>query len=124
MIKLFILTARKIPMSSKEESITQKIINEITQNFGTRLMLSDIIDGMNYSLPYISKKFKSEMGMSFQEYLKKTRINEACRLLANSSKKIEEISVLSGYGDTDCFRKAFKEITKMTPKEFRQRIYG
>lgn len=124
LIKLFILTARKIPMSSKEESITQKIINEITHNFGMRLMLSDIIDGMNYSLPYISKKFKSETGMSFQEYLKKTRINEACRLLANSSKKIEEISVLSGYGDTDCFRKAFKEITNMTPKEFRQHIYG
>ena len=119
LIRLFILTARRVPAGKADNTLTQKIINEITKNSGSHITLSDIIRDMNYSLSYASKKFKSETGVSFQEYLKKVRINEACRLIANSNKKIEEISVMSGYNDTDCFRKAFKEITGLTPKEFR-----
>ena len=122
LIKLFIYTARKIPSNGRNLTLTQTIINEVGKSFAGNVTLSDITCGMNYSLPYISKKFYEDTGMSFREYLKKTRINEACRLLANSDKKIEEISVLSGYGDTDCFRKAFREITGTTPNKFRHAL--
>ncbi len=122
LVKLLIYTARKIPTSGKNLGFIDTIINNINENFSKHITLSDMISGMNYSLPYISKKFKTETGLSFQNYLKRTRINEACRLLAYSDKKIEEISVLSGYSDPDHFRKAFKDVMQLTPNAFRCRL--
>ena len=122
LIRLLVLTARKISAIENNADITQKIINEINRRYNENLTLSGIIEHMNYSLPYISKLFKVKTGLTFQQYLKKVRINEASRLLAHTDKKIEEISVLSGYNDTDCFRKAFKELICLTPNEFRHKL--
>ncbi len=122
LIRLLIHTTRKIPAGDTPCDITQRIVNTVLKHYNEPITLSDLGNVAGYSLPYLSKKFKEKTGLSFQNYLKKVRINEACRLLAHTDKKIEEIAALSGYRDMDCFRKSFRDIAQCTPGDFRKKI--
>jgi YesN/AraC family two-component response regulator len=62
------------------------------------------------------------MNMTFSSYLQKVRINNACRLLANTNNKIEEIAHFVGYSDTKFFNSIFKKVLGSTPREYRNKI--
>ena len=58
--------------------------------------------------------------MTFKEYQTNVRIDEACRLLTTSNKKIIEIAEIVGYKDLAFFVSIFKKKTGVTPTEFRK----
>jgi len=98
------------------------VLDYIEKNYEKELVLADICKEINYSLPYISKKIKSETGLSFIQHLQNTRTNHACYLLANTKKNISEICVLSGYNDIKHFNSVFKKNIGVSPSEYRKTI--
>ena len=60
------------------------------------------------------------MGITFSEYVQSLRIQESCRLLANTNKNVAEIVNLVGYTDVKFFNEIFKRFTGMTPRQFKQ----
>lgn len=123
LIELVILTMRQINIpSAKSERSCDDIIHYVNENYADRLLLSELAKKMNYSLPYLSRHFKEETGITFSEYVQKVRIEESCRLLANTKKSIIEISQLVGYSDVKFFNQLFKKHKKMTPRLFRKLI--
>lgn len=119
MIEILILTARMMNKAQVSDVVAE-IKEEAQKNYN--LTLSQIAENRNYSLPYISKLFKERTGLTFSAYLQKLRMDEACRLLANTDEKIWSISNTVGYTDTDFFRKVFNKHMGVTPGEFRERI--
>ncbi|MBN2983116.1 AraC family transcriptional regulator [Cohnella algarum] len=65
--------------------------------------------------------FRKQTGMSPVEYAQTVRINEACRLLKTSRRKIADIASAVGYQDTPFFNGLFKKITGVSPREYRRR---
>lgn len=122
LIGTIITAARNISSEQGTGGIIRRIENEIHQNYDKKTALSDYARRWNYSLPYLSRKFKTETGVTYSEYVMRTRVNEACRLLVNTDKKIAEISELVGYGDVDFFCRVFKKHTGVTPKTFRRAV--
>lgn len=123
LIEIFITTMRKIineKKASEIDTITNHIIKFIEKNFDKKISLSDISISLNYSLPYISSKFKADTGYNFSYYLQKYRIEQSTRLLANTDKPISEIASLVGYDDVKFFGKLFKKYMYVTPSEFRK----
>ena len=62
-------------------------------------------------------------GMTFNKYLQKVRIQNACELLIETDASIEMVSEMVGYNDVRSFRTVFKKIIGSTPREF-QKIYS
>ena len=62
------------------------------------------------------------MGKNFSDALKKARIEIACRLLANSDKKVSEIAADCGYKDLKTFYSVFKQIMGVSPGAFRKTV--
>ena len=123
LIEIFIHTMRKAIKNSENwnySSFSKYIISFINKNYMKKITLSDICKKTNYSLPYASRNFKQNTGMTFENYLQKVRIEQSCRLLANTDKKIFEISQLVGYSDSKFFNKVFKKNLNITPAEFRK----
>lgn len=60
------------------------------------------------------------MGVSFSNYLNKIRIEQSKLLLKNTDSSIVEIAMEVGFEDQSYFSKVFKNLTKMTPKQYRQ----
>lgn len=68
-----------------------------------------------YNPAYFGRMFRECYGMSFKDYIKKRRINEAVRLLTGTELPIDEISRKVGYTNRTDFYRVFAEQTSRTP---------
>lgn len=68
------------------------------------------------------RRFRSSMGRTPVQYLKAVRIERAKRLLATGGESAGEIAAMVGYADATAFFKAFRELTGLTPGEYRRRF--
>ena len=121
-VEMLITTMRKIGKNERETGKSDVII-EITEyikgHYMDKIRLSDMADKYNYSLSHMSRKFSEETGIGFSEYLQRIRIEQSCRMLENSDRKIGEIASLCGYENIKFFNKVFKDTLKLTPREFK-----
>jgi transcriptional regulator GlxA family with amidase domain len=58
--------------------------------------------------------------MSAFEYLQKIRVDEACRLLTETTRKIVDVASEVGYSDYNFFNKTFKRIAGVTAHKYRE----
>ena len=59
---------------------------------------------------YLSRIFKQETGVTFNEYLNRVRVNKAKELLRRRELRMTDISLAVGYEDQSYFTKVFKRV--------------
>ena len=106
---------------SKNASIIQKAISFINENYMRHISLDSVADHVHLNPSYFSTLFKKELDLNFSSYLNKTRIEQAKLLLKNSDLSILEIALSTGFEEQSYFTKVFKAVTKLTPKEYKQK---
>ena len=116
---IYLLRNEKPLVLDSTRSLTNKIISHVNQHYSEPLTLSAICTEVNYSLSQISKIFKKQTGITFQEYLKSVRIAKACYLLKTTNKSVAEIMNMVGYSDSTYFYRIFQLQTQMTPQNYR-----
>ena len=121
LIQILVLTARKTELvpSHTDKRITE-IVDHINKNYSGDITLEDVSRKFYCSLSNISILFKKQMGMTFTQYLRKVRMEAACKLLINTDKSIDEIADDIGYSDVRSFRTHFKSSYNITPLKFRK----
>lgn len=97
-----------------------KALDFIKRNYMNKITLEEVARQVHFSAPYFSSLFKSEMNCNFNKYLSKVRVEKSKGLLFNPQLTHAEIADLVGFHDQSHFSKHFKEITGMTPGEFRR----
>ena len=102
------------------EQLTRTVKLYAEQNYKNDIRLSDIAKQLNFSLTYVSVTFKRESGMTFCDYLKKIRLERACRYLRTTDMTVSEIAELVGYSDAAFFFKIFKKELGVTPGAYRK----
>ncbi len=121
---IILLTARTLePEPATSNSISETIKDYVAIHFREHSVLQTIGAQLNYSVPYLSKKFKIETGESFKSYQQRVRINEAALMLIHTNIAIDEISDLVGYLDVKYFIKVFTKSKGVSPSKFK-RLYG
>lgn len=96
------------------------VIQYIQQNFTTDISLEYIAELNHISVPYLSKKLKQSLNMTFKEYLTTLRIDEAKKLLCeNADMSIQEVAEKSGFYSNSAFTRSFKNTTGLSPREYR-----
>ncbi len=99
-------------------------INYIYAHIKERITIEDLADFTGNSASYISRLFKSEMGISPSDYIRKVKIDKAKNLLRFSDSSMVEIASYLSFSSQSHFIKLFSEETKMTPKKYRKMYYG
>ena len=74
-----------------------------------------------YSYSHLSRLFKQYIGKTLIEYVNELKIVYAKRLLRTTQKSILEISLDLGYTSVSSFNHNFKEITTLTPSQYRKK---
>ena len=103
------------------ENVVSRVKGYIDENYARDISLDDVSRMVDISPYYFSKLFKQEVGENFIEYVTRTRIKNARRLLEDPRYSIKEICVMSGYSDPNYFSRIFKKYEGMTPTEYRER---
>lgn len=102
---------------------TSKVIEIITcyiqKNYMYDISMQDVARHMNYSEAYFCKLFKQCFNRNFTSYLTEYRMEEAKRMLKESTVNVKEIGKAVGYPDSNYFTKVFRRITGKSPTEYR-----
>lgn len=86
------------------------------------LSVKEIGDYIHMSSSYVCTIFKSETGLTLNQYITNYRIEKAKLLLADSQYKITDISGKVGYTDSNYFGKSFRKQVGLSPSEYREKI--
>ena len=123
LIEILIFTMRRLDdaKAAANQKISDFLIAYVAEHYMEELTLQSLAAHLNYSLPYISKKFKEDVGLSFVRYLQNYRIMQSCRLLISSRRSVLEIAEAVGYRDVKFFSELFKRSTGASPSEFRRK---
>jgi len=109
----------KLIGNSNSDSIVDEIIDYITYNYNKDIKLKTLAPKFGYNSSYLGKIFNKKLSMSFNDYLHKTRTDNAKTLLLDETYKVYEISALVGYKNVDYFHLKFRLHVGCTPNEYR-----
>jgi transcriptional regulator GlxA family with amidase domain len=101
-------------------AMAQQSIETAYQNSGT---IEELIKEIPGSRRNIARRFKQVTGITPIEYLQKTRIEAAKKLLVETNQQMTEVMINSGYSDPKAFRKIFRKSVGMTPTGYREKFY-
>ncbi len=85
-----------------------------------KLTLGEIASRIGYADYYLSRKFKTETGVSINDYIKNAKVERAKSLLLATNLSIQEICDRLHFGSRSFFAETFKEIAGISPAAFRQ----
>ncbi|GHT86337.1 DNA-binding response regulator [Bacteroidia bacterium] len=99
-----------------------KVLRYASKHYNEYINLNMIAEILGKNPSYVSTAFKAETGENFSKYITKLRIEHAKEMLRDEYKPVQEISVDSGFISAKHFNMVFKNMTKMTPSQYRKQI--
>jgi AraC-like DNA-binding protein len=109
-----------VPLTLRDSTSTHEVIAlYIQHNFAFPLTRESVADHFHFSPGHISRLFRKEGLIGFNEYLNRVRIDRAKFLLRSHPMSLDEISSKCGYADTAYFCRVFKRMAKVTPSVYR-----
>ncbi|MEZ0536448.1 response regulator [Caldicellulosiruptoraceae bacterium PP1] len=106
----------------KSQNELEKALDFINKNYYKDINMTIVANYVSLNYYYFSTLFKEHTKLSFIDYLNNVRINKAKELLNDSSLKIYEISERVGFKNPKHFARIFKNITGMTPAEYKEML--
>ena len=91
----------------------------IREHYGNAdLSLADIADYSEVSKNHLSWEFARETGENISDVIARTRIQEAKKLLVETTINTYEIAEKTGYANAETFCRAFRKITGTSPRRY------
>lgn len=94
----------------------------ISEHFTEPLTLESTAHALGISRIHLSHLFSQQLNINFRQYINTLRISRACSLLWDPAYSISQIAYLCGYGNPRTFHRAFLDICRMQPKQYRAKI--
>lgn len=115
----YLMKMSKKISSTNVNAVIERALQMISKRYMEDLSLQIIADELSLHPVWLSQLFKKETGQTYMDFLTGTRIEQAKKLLRESSLKVYEIAESVGYHDLQHFGSVFKKRVGQTPKEFR-----
>ncbi len=90
----------------------------VEQHFNAKIAAPEVARLCNMSPFRFSRKFHDHFGITFQDYLLRFRIGQACRLLQNPHAAVSDVAYAVGFNDGSHFTRQFKKHVGVPPSEF------
>lgn len=131
MIELIIYILRKaqsavnigsVPIPGKDTAslINDRVVSYIEAHFTDDVTIGDLAVLAFLSPAQLCRVFRQTTGFTVKEFMQKTRIEVACKMLCETNRSISDISMSVGYRDCKYFTRLFTKIEGLTPSMFRK----
>jgi AraC-like DNA-binding protein len=91
----------------------------VHEHYRQELTLPALADVAALSVSGLHRMFRKHARTNVSEYITRIRIGDACARLASTKQPIAHIADAVGYGTFANFNRQFKQLTSMTPREYR-----
>ena len=103
--------------SSKQERLAPAIYF-VQQNYSQRISSDAMARICDMSASHFSRAFKKAYDLTFQEFLLRYRVFQACKFLNASGANISDVAYCVGFSDPSYFTRVFKRYVGVAPSEF------
>lgn len=106
--------------SYPDRDLLSKIFEFVEHSYNGDCSLFQLSEKMGYSYSYLSRYFKKIVGMSFNDYVNRYRISNACYMLSNTDITVIRCAMDNGFGTLRSFNRNFIRLVGVSPKEYRK----
>lgn len=100
----------------------QQVKEQLQARFTENLTLADLAQSVGVHPVYLAQTFRKTYQCTIGEYLRKLRIDYACRELAASARPIVDIALAAGFCDQSHFTRTFKRAVGAAPSQYRDSL--
>lgn len=105
---------------NKSDNIVNDIKSYIDAYYCDNLTLKYLAGHFHISSSYLGKRFRQEVGETFNDYVNRIRIHKAQQLLVTTREHANDIAARVGYSDPNYFYRQFKKFAGCSPTEYRK----
>lgn len=109
-------------LSRDDQGRMERVCNFIHTRLGEPIDREQVAAEAHLSIGAFSRFFKLRTGKTLPEYVNELRVGRACRLLAEADTKVTDVAMECGFQNLANFNRRFREITKVTPREYRRQF--
>lgn len=99
-------------------SVTQYISEHLTDD----IKLVEIAEALGYEYHYFSSLFHKAFSMNFKSFINIFRFDSACKMLSNKKTDISAVCEACGFGSVRNFNRVFRQLSGITPSEYKKMI--
>ena len=99
-----------------------RIVNFVRDHYREKLSMADMARVGGISVSSQERLFRKTFGLTPSMYLRKTRLNAACKSLRDTDESLADIAVQCGFNDQNSMTRAFRMELKITPLRYRRRF--
>ena len=100
----------------------ERALGHLERHLAEHLVPADLARAAGLSPSHFTRLFRLWTGLPPGEYLLRRRVEQACKLLGDSTLSIKEVAARSGFDDPYYFSKVFRRIDGLTPTLFREAL--
>lgn len=115
---LFNLTRRSEKITSHLR--VNRVVEYINTHYGEKITLTDLAHIACLSPSHFTRIFKSEIGCSPTDYIMKTRLDMAKRMLRIGNKPVTTIALECGFNSSSYFSHCFLRAFNTSPSQFKK----
>ncbi len=98
------------------------IVDYVRRHYREKVSVSEMAKVGGISARSQERLFRKTFGLTPLMYLKKIRLNAACKALREGQKGLAEIAVDCGFNDQTGMTRAFRQELRISPLKYRQRF--
>ncbi len=100
--------------------LINKSIEYIEKNLSEEIKLNEVAKQSYFSEFHFHRLFHKTVGTPVMDYVRKRRLFEASRELAETGEKITDIALKYQFSSEESFSRAFKKLYGQSPREYRK----
>lgn len=109
-------------ISSENKGFRDAVISTISREFQNDISLKELAENLGYEYHYFSSLFHKCFNMDYKKFINLFRFERACKLLETENQAITEIYTLCGFSSLRNFNRVFKEMSGITPLEYKRNL--
>jgi AraC family transcriptional regulator len=99
-----------------------RVRDVLHDRFMDNLSLAELGETAGVHPVHLATVFRRQFQCTVGQYIRRLRVEYACRRIAASDASLAEIALAAGFADQSHFCAIFKRLTGMTPREYRQSL--
>ncbi|WP_195988312.1 AraC family transcriptional regulator [Clostridium sp. D53t1_180928_C8] len=107
--------------STQQELRMKQMLSWLDEHYMEQITISDLANATGICIRECQRCFSKILHITPMQYLTRRRISAASKLLVSTNLPIIEIGICCGFENHSYFSKQFKNITGMTPREYRKK---
>ncbi len=111
-----------LEVNAQDQDRIEAIYGYVQDNFQEEVSLDKAAQLISMTVPAFCRYFKKLTRKTFSQFVNEFRIAHACRLLGDESQTIASVSFESGFNNLSHFNRQFKQITGLSPRDYRKSL--